>query len=62
MTISSNIVVQQISAEIVNKKASLAIQRYTTDLNHYSMEIDTELKSWRENLINIYLQNLSQMI
>ncbi|WP_273130633.1 STAS domain-containing protein [Bacillus weihaiensis] len=59
MTISSNIVVQQISAEIINKKASLAIQRYTTDLNHYSMEIDTELKSWRENLINIFAKSIS---
>lgn len=59
MSISTNIVVQKITTEIISKKSSLAVQRYTTDLNHYSMEVDKELKKWRENLIDIFAKSIS---
>lgn len=48
------------SAKVHDKKAELAHKRKTSDEHQYSEKVDRLLKNWREELVEIYANSLSQ--
>lgn len=59
MNLTTKSFVDGLCNNITSDKANLAKQRFNSDLNHYSNEVDMKLKAWRENLIDIFAKSIS---